>query len=266
MIREKISCTVEILTRNNAQTLRRCLESVRDFAEIIVIDGNSTDRTREIAASHGCVILKQYETNEPLVRISDFSEVRNKGLAHATYDWFMFIDADEYLSPEVVEEIRLIVESSNPPAHIFWQPRKYVFDDRVVECATTYPNRQIRLFHRKFVSKFIKPIHERIEIKGGTVVGVLRNDEYVPLESLEKLEERWRRYMIMEVERLGKVGLQTLLRILFRQLLLFALYAFRYIRNTFSCRGFRLPFQYEWGRHKYILMFMARVLKSYVGI
>lgn len=248
----KIYCSVEILTRNSALTLERCLESVKDFAEIIVLDGNSTDGTLEIARRYGCRIVKQYETEELNILIKDYSEIRNKGLRLATHDWFMYIDSDEYLSPEAVEEIRSIVEDPQPGIFIWWQPRKYVLDGQVIECATTYPNKQIRLFHRQYVGEFIKPIHERIETKPGAAVGTLRGVEYLPLEAPADLEARWGRYIRVERKMADGRPFQKRLRIAWRQLSLFFLYTLRYLRNVFFCRGRKMPLIYEWMRHKYL--------------
>lgn len=258
----KIPCTVEILTRNSAATLERCLESVKDFEEIIVLDGNSTDKTREIAERYGCRIVRQYETEEPNVAIKDYSKARNKGLRLASYDWFMFIDSDEYLSPEAVEEIRLIVQNPNPKAYIWWQPRKYVLDGKVIDCATTYPNKQIRLFHRAHVKEFIKPIHERIEMKPDAQTGILRNYEYVPLGLKAELAARWRRYIRMEAAGQSTASAARLLRLALRQKMLFSLYFLRFIRNLFSCRGNKLPLSYEWTRHKYLLILSWLLLKQ----
>jgi glycosyltransferase involved in cell wall biosynthesis len=261
----KIPASVEILTRNSAATLERCLESVKDFAEIIVLDGNSTDKTREIASRYGAKIYQQYDTDQPLVRISDFSEVRNKGLKLARYEWFLYIDADEYLSREAAEEIRSIVADSSPSAHIWRQPRRYVLGGRIVECATTYPNRQIRFFHRSFVKGFVKPVHERIEVRGNQNIGTLNGFEYVPLESVAALDERWRRYAAMESEILRRVPAKKLLRVLARQCGLLGLYGFRYIRNLLFCPGFCLPFGYEWARHKYTALLIGIIAKLAIG-
>ena len=57
---QKIPCSVGILTLNSGQALRRCLDSLKDFAEIIICDGNSTDNTLEIAREYGAKIVKQY--------------------------------------------------------------------------------------------------------------------------------------------------------------------------------------------------------------
>lgn len=255
----KILCSVEILTRNSEQTLERCLESVKDFDDIIILDGNSTDKTLEIARRFGARIFKQYETDGPLIRIADFSEVRNKGLGLAKYDWFMFIDSDEYLSSEVVEEIRGIVASSNSTACAFWQPRKYVLDGQVIDCATTYPNRQIRLFQRSAALGFIKPIHERIDLKPGSVVGILQNFEYVPVGVLRELDEKWRRYRDQEILRYKEASAIKLFRLFFRQTGILGLYFFRYIRIFLFCRGKRLPFAYEFTRHKHTAVYIANL-------
>ena len=260
----KISCSVEILTRNSENTLEQCLESVKDFAEILVLDGNSTDRTLEIAGRYGARILKQYETNEPLVSISDFSEVRNKGLRLAKYDWFMFIDSDEYLSPEAVEEIRSIAENPHSTADAFWQPRKYVLNGKIIDCATTYPNRQIRLFKKSKTGGFKKPVHERIKLKEGARVGTLRHFEYLPVEGIEELRARWKRYMIQELDAVKGVRRTRLLRYAFGHGALFLFCAYRYFRGLFFCRGNRMPLSYEWARHSYSLRTIGHlVLKMF---
>ena len=256
----KINCTVEILTRNSAATLERCLQSVKDFAETIVLDGNSTDSTLEIAKRYGCRIVRQYDTDEPSVAIKDYSEVRNKGLRLAAYCWFMFIDSDEYLSEEAVEEIRSIVTGPNPKAYIWWQPRKYVLDGKIIECASTYPNQQIRLFHKKWVKEFIKPIHERIEIRSGASISTLENYEYVPLGALAELKIRWKHYIEKEIAMNTGRSHGTLLRLSLRSFLLFGLYFLRYVRNLFACRGARMPLSYEFARHSYLLEQAVRLL------
>src|SRR3989338_954719 len=212
----KIPCSVEILTRNSEKTLGRCLESIKDFDDIIVLVGNSTDKTREIAARYGARILKQYDIDEPNIQIKDYAEVRNKGLRLAKYDWFMFIDSDEYLSKEAAEEIRSITESQNPSADAFWQPRLYVLDGKIIKCATTYPNQQIRLFRRNGADGFIKPVHEKIKLKEGARMGILKNFEYVPIDPPEVLSRRWRRYMEAELKMVEGASRKKIVRLMVR--------------------------------------------------
>ena len=68
---KKIPCSVQVLTLNSAKTLAKCLASIKDFAEIIVLDGNSVDSTLAIAKQYTDKIYPQSNTNEKNVRITD---------------------------------------------------------------------------------------------------------------------------------------------------------------------------------------------------
>lgn len=250
---------MEILTRNSAATLRHCLESVKNFDEIIILDGNSTDDTLKIAAEYGCRIVKQYETEEKNVAIKNYAEVRNKGLKRASHEWFMFIDSDEYLSPEVADEIQYIVSDSNPKTQVFWQPRKYVLDGNIIECATTYPNQQIRLFHKKWVKEFIKPVHERIELRPNAQVGWLKNYEYVPVGDLADLKRRWKRYTDFEIAMAKTAPRKRIWRNLLKHIGLLGLYTIRYVRGWFLCRGPRMPLRFEYARHRHEIILIFRL-------
>ena len=258
---EKIPCSVEILTRNNEATLARCLESVKDFAEIIILDGNSTDGTRKIAQKFGCRILRQYETDEPLVRIHDFAEVRNKGLNASMYPWFMFIDSDEYLSAEAVSEIRAISADPHPRIRVWWQPRKYVVEGKVIDSAMTYPNRQIRFFHKDAVGEFTKPIHERIKVLSGEVIGTLQKFEYIPMESFGELRKKWRRYIGMEEQWMQHPSRAVVWRHAVRQAKSILLYTWRLKRDTILLRPNRMPLKYEFLRLWFHFRLMARLLR-----
>ena len=88
----KIPATVRILTLNSAKTLRRALESVKDFAEILVFDGNSTDETLEIAKEYGARIEKQYpDRSESNILIHDWPELLNRVVKAASFDWIFYV-------------------------------------------------------------------------------------------------------------------------------------------------------------------------------
>src|SRR3989338_10280947 len=111
----KIPCSVGILTLNSGKTLRRCLESLKNVAEIVICDGNSTDDTLAIAREYGATIVKQYDSDEPNLRcVKDKASVRMRNMQAASFDWYFFMDSDDTLSPQVQHEIRAIVENPNP--------------------------------------------------------------------------------------------------------------------------------------------------------
>jgi len=117
---DKIPATVRILTLQGGKSLRKALESVKDFDEILVFDGNSTDDTVKIAKEYGARIEKTYpERNEPNVLIGDWSEVVNRVIKAASYDWLFYIDQDETASPGLIQEIGEIVSDSNIKHYIY---------------------------------------------------------------------------------------------------------------------------------------------------
>ena len=82
-----------MIVKNEEWTIRRCLESLQSLVdEIIVVDTGCTDNTIEIAKSFGCKIFSFEWDN-------DFSHARNAGIVHATGDWILVVDADEFVEP-----------------------------------------------------------------------------------------------------------------------------------------------------------------------
>jgi glycosyltransferase involved in cell wall biosynthesis len=243
----KIPCSVEILTFNNEDTLEKCLRSVKNFDEIIICDGGSNDDTLQIAERYGCKIIEQdkrFKNKDG--SIENFAGIRNQGLKVSKHDWFLFVDSDEYLSSKVAKEIRVIVDSSPTAPVAYWMSRKYVISGETIECASTYPNRQMRFFHKSTAIGFIKKIHEKIQLKDGVNTPVLENIMFVPLEEdTAVLKEKWSRYIKLEVERREDITLGKFASALKEALKVSVLYNYRLLRNIFFCRGKKLPLTYE---------------------
>lgn len=93
----KISCA--IIVKNGAQTIDRCLSSIMDSVdEIIIVDTGSTDDTIEIA--------KQYTSHIHYFEwVNDFSAARNYSLSLCTGDWILVVDADEYVDCAIREKL-----------------------------------------------------------------------------------------------------------------------------------------------------------------
>lgn len=88
--------TLLVITRNEAHTIARCLDSVPFASEKIVVDAGSTDGTVEIARAHGARVVHQDWLG--------FGPQRNFATTQASHDWILFLDADEALTPELVRE------------------------------------------------------------------------------------------------------------------------------------------------------------------
>src|SRR6202041_3917148 len=98
---DSIAVTVVIPTRNEARHLARCLEAVRRFSEVYVVDSQSTDSTVEIARTFGAEVVQfHYHGGWPKKRQWALDSLSFQN------DWVLLLDADEVLTPDLADEIR----------------------------------------------------------------------------------------------------------------------------------------------------------------
>lgn len=105
---DAIAVTVIIPTRNEARHLARCLEAVRCFSEVYVVDSQSTDSTVEIARAFGAEVVQfHYHGGWPKKRqwALDTLPFQN--------DWILLLDADEVLTPDLANEIREVTRDTD---------------------------------------------------------------------------------------------------------------------------------------------------------
>jgi len=88
-----------VLTKNEEKNIKECLSGLKWCDEIIVIDDDSTDETREIAEKLGAKVIKHSLGD-------DFTQQRNFGLEKSRGDWVFFVDADERVGSELADEIK----------------------------------------------------------------------------------------------------------------------------------------------------------------
>lgn len=136
-----LDISVLILTYNEEVHIQRCLENVRSFAkEVIIIDSYSTDNTIEIAKKYGAIILQnKWENN--------YAKQLNWGLQHAPIDtqWILRLDADEYLLPELIEELNdQLPNLSNDVTGVIFN-RRHIFMGKWMKRGI-YPVKLLRLF------------------------------------------------------------------------------------------------------------------------
>lgn len=184
---EKIPCTVGILTFNSGKTLERTLESVKDFADILVCDGGSTDNTLVIAERYRTHIIHQNPVfqNDNGVLI-DYAGVRNQCIDAARFDWFFYIDSDEMATPELVQSIRAVVADPKPAHLVYNISPRILLDGRRIEYSSNYPGWQKRFFNKKSGARFRKAVHERIDYdEHAYPAGILRGHWLYEIESRE---------------------------------------------------------------------------------
>lgn len=95
-----------IICQNSEKTIQRTLDSLKRFAQVVVIDGGSTDQTQNICSQYQNV---KFITNP----WPGFTAQRNLSLMHADYPWCFMIDSDEAMTPELIDEIEKIMTLDN---------------------------------------------------------------------------------------------------------------------------------------------------------
>ncbi|HKZ35797.1 MAG TPA: glycosyltransferase family 2 protein [Patescibacteria group bacterium] len=198
MVGTKVSLSVVLTTFNEADYLADCLDSVKQLAdEIIVVDGSSTDKTREIARRFGAKVVKV--KNLPM-----FHTNKQKAVDLATKDWILQLDADEQVSLELVSEVKTAINSDAKFAG-YYLPRKNWFLSRFLTKGGQYPDYVIRLFKNGVGHFPQKSVHEQIVIDGP--IGNLKNHliHYADREFSRYLT-RFNRYTDLESENLFRAG------------------------------------------------------------
>ena len=147
-----------MIVKDEEQVLARCLDSVKDCVdEIVIVDTGSTDGTRELA--------KRYTQKLFSFRwIEDFSAARNYALERATGDYLLWLDADDFLPPESAERLRQLKETlqSEKPDLVFCP---YDMGDRGDgKPALTFFRE--RILRREANFKFRGRVHECIAARG----------------------------------------------------------------------------------------------------
>lgn len=196
------SISVVLATRNEEGNIAKCLLSVKDFAdEIVVVDEDSSDRTVEIVRNFGAKVrIVKHE--------AIFHKTKQKALEMATGDWILQLDADEIVTPELSNEIKKVTSLSpkaldeyetkvlkNKLFHrhqklveqkdgavgttegnyvAFFVPRLNYFLGKYLHYGGVYPDGVIRLVKRGQAYFPAKSVHEQVMVEGR--VGWLKND------------------------------------------------------------------------------------------
>jgi (heptosyl)LPS beta-1,4-glucosyltransferase len=145
--------TVCVPTKNNADTIERCLESVQDLAaEIVVLDGYSDDGTVEICERYGCSIYQR--------EFRGYADLFRTLIDRASHEWVLVVDSDEAVSEALGEEIvKRLSKDDNVAAYQIWK-RNHMWGKRM----HIKHKRQPRLA-RKDVLEFKGDIHEQWIVK-----------------------------------------------------------------------------------------------------
>ncbi|MCK4908588.1 MAG: glycosyltransferase family 2 protein [Planctomycetes bacterium] len=147
-----------VVTFNEKDNIKACLESLKWVDEIVVIDSFSTDGTTEIC--------RQYTDKVIQHQWPGFVKQKNYALSQATHDWVLSLDSDERVSPELKEAILKEWKKESWKDHDgFYISRRAFYLGRWIKHGGWYPDDKLRLFRKsKGAWDGIDP-HDKIFLK-----------------------------------------------------------------------------------------------------
>jgi len=163
------SISVCMIVKNEEKFLPRCLESIRNLVdEIIIVDTGSTDNTIQIAQSFGAKVYQHPWEN-------DFAKHRNQSLNYATGEWVLVLDADEVIPKKEIHKLRQAVEIPFGDAYRMttrnyrWEPTEVGTQKAKGEYEEEkdypywVPSTKVRLFRKLPGVAFRGEVHELVE-------------------------------------------------------------------------------------------------------
>ncbi len=220
-----------IITYNEEKNIERCLSSLLDIAdEIVVMDSFSTDRTKEIC--------EKYHVRFIQTAFDGHVEQKNKALDNATYPHVLSLDADEEISPRLKESIISVKENWNADGYYF--NRLTNFCGTWIRYSNWYPDRKLRLWDRQKGRWGGLNPHDKVMMASGSKLQFIKGDlNHYSYSTTAEFVERTRKYSLIGAKSLFQQGKKpSYIKLVFSPL-------WRFIKHYITGFGF-LDGYYGW--------------------
>lgn len=189
---EKVPLSVAIITANEEKNLPRALKSIAFASQVVIVDSESRDRTREIAEEAGCeVFIRKWP--------GGFGDQKQFAVDRCREKWILVLDADESIPPETAEKIKEICLSSDQRYAGYSFPRKNFFQGHWVRHAGWWPDRVVRLFRKGRGRMSSASVHEAVLVEGA-VYPLDTPIEHYTESDLTRILEKINRYSTLGAE------------------------------------------------------------------
>lgn len=195
----KLPLSVFIITLNEADRIGRAIESVRDFAdEIIVVDSGSTDDTVKIAELLGARVVYNSWNGYGLQKRFGEDHCRNR--------WLLNIDADEEITPLLAQEIHALFANGEPPLSGYIIQMRDLLPGETELAPMAHTNYVVRLYNREKARFSDSPVHDSVIVREGET-GKLRHPAlHRSFRSIAHMVEKMNSYTSMQAQELQKRG------------------------------------------------------------
>ena len=219
---ESIKISSIIIARDEETNIHRCIKSQINVVDdiVVIVDSRTIDKTIQIASTFQNV-------NCEIVEWKGFAQTKIYALSKTKYDWVLWIDADEEITPGLAEELKQFKQSLNRYA-AYDVARRAFFLGKWIKHSGWYPARVTRLFNKQQISFNEKEVHEHLKMEG--TVGKFKNDlNHYTGPSIEHYFIKYNTYTSLAAKELFEKGKKaTVIDILLRPIFLFCkMYIFR---------------------------------------
>ena len=179
-----MNISVVVLAKNNEQTIKKTLESLNKFNDVVVYDNGSSDNTKNIAKSFSNVNLIEGE-------FKGFGWTKNQAASFAKNDWILIIDSDEVVDSELFNELKNIVLNQDIVYKLNF--KAFYKDIQVKYCG--WNNQKIkRLYNKKVTAYNSNDVHEDIIADGLKIEFIKGNIEHYSYHTISQFIIKADRY------------------------------------------------------------------------
>ena len=193
-----IKASATILVKNAQAHIKECLESLRDFDEIILLDNQSEDDTLKIAKefNESYKNLKIYQSE-----FIGFGALKNLALSYATNEWIFSIDSDEVLEKECLDFLKDFFKSHPSKDIILALPRKNLYKNEWIKASGWYPDYVIRVFNKNYTKFNENIVHESVIVpKDAKIKRLEAGLKHYAFDSVSALLKKLDRYTELYAE------------------------------------------------------------------
>lgn len=187
-----------IIAFNEEENIGRCLDSLRDVAdEILVVDSFSTDKTEEICHSRNVRFIKH--------AFEGYIEQKNFAMTQALYDYVLSLDSDECLSDELKQSI--LEAKKSLASDGYSMNRLSNFCGKWIYRSGWYPDRKLRLWNRQKGKWGGMNPHDKVVMQEGSSVGFLKgNLLHYTVSSIEQFKKQQEMFAAIAGREIFKQG------------------------------------------------------------
>ena len=191
--------SVVIVTRNEERNIREALQSIRDVAEIIIVDAFSTDRTADICREYTDKIYQK--------EWQGYAKQKQTGIELANSEWVFILDSDERFTEFLWKEISDIT-NHNRGYTGYYVPRKNFFLGKWIRHGGWWPDYTLRLFLKDKAVMEERKVHEKVVVNGK--VGYLKNHlEHYTYRTVSDYLKKMDIYSTLSAEELKSKGVSS---------------------------------------------------------